>query len=221
MTEPDAIQRARKAVRGRYGADAAAEPAEVVYQVRFGGHSTAWHDSTEAAWHTFTEKNRRMLYLAAPAQAAAVPAKQWDADRVRDLLNLHDAGLGREKLESIAMRLNHYATPQAAAVPEAVARDAADKWERGELWHALAKANHTNAYVVRDIVLGYLEATASGEPSLPLSQLKRILDKDWSHGTPRVVSELRLAVAAIDRLAAPEAGAALSQGDVSGDGEGS
>lgn len=98
---------------------------------------------------------RTMVALARKALADAVPTAE-------DILT-------PAELRTVAKTLAK--DPSIPRSRPASVQGPSDKWRRDELWHSLAKEHNTNAYVVREIVLGYLEATAlatpvvQGEPS--------------------------------------------------------
>lgn len=49
---------------------------EPIYQVQFTGQGSAWHDASEAAYHTFVEKRRRIVYAQPAPATGGEPSKE-------------------------------------------------------------------------------------------------------------------------------------------------
>lgn len=183
----------------------------------------AWHTKMvddESVNHLFVGEPRAawMAWQARSALASAPDAGEAEADMRHILLvqihNLIDLGERYSRLmhkrgdaderDRIDGEIAHvrnavapfnYNGPTRAPHPVGSALPA-DKWSRDELWHSLAKANSTNAYLVREIVLGYLEAMAAApapaidhHPESSIHAGSGLIESDSSTTLPEAVKD--------------------------------
>lgn len=109
---------------------------EPIYQVQFIGQGSAWHDASEAAYHTFVEKRRRIVY------AQPAPATGGDLDVEAERREFEVWAGDRWEWREIQMRNGDAYLPislnaawrawterAARSAAQGAARDSAPKWK--------------------------------------------------------------------------------------------